>query len=82
MVAQPAANLRSLQNMTLRVSKTISQCSPAKLSHNQRSVLEVTHACGDQRHAILVAAVNRVLVPDAASGVCDCCNAGLQASRE
>ena len=38
------------------------------------SVSEVAHARGDQCHAILVAAINGILIPQAASWVSNCSN--------
>lgn len=60
-------------SLLLRVAKKQTETGRA-------SVLEVTHACGDDGDAVFVAAVDCVGVTDAATRVGDGCNARLQDS--
>jgi hypothetical protein len=41
-------------------------------------VLEVAHTSGHQRYSVLIAAVDGILIPDAATRVCDGSDTSLQ----
>lgn len=65
-------------------SDRLAVLQPAALQRHecmQLSVLEVAHASGDDGHSVLVAAVDCVLVTDAATRVCDGRNTSLHTTE-